>query len=443
MSADTLTQLRAGKLSGIKRLDLACGLTEFPREIFDLADSLEILNLTNNQLADLPDDLSRLHKLRILFCSENRFTHVPPAVGSCPHLRMVGFKSNRIETVDEAALPPTLRWLILTDNRIQQLPPSIGQCTSLQKLMLAGNQLEQLPEEMAACGSLEMLRLSANRFRSLPDWLLRLPRLTWLALAGNPCSLEPDDAAQGIAGIDWKTINVMEKLGEGASGIIHKAHWQSGDNIKPVAVKIFKGAVTSDGLPASEMTTCLAAGTHDHLIGVLGRITGHPDRTAGLVMSLIDPAFRNLAGPPSLDSCTRDIYANDQQFTLPAVLRMALGIASAARHLHERGILHGDLYAHNVLWSKEGDCLLGDFGAASCYDKGNASTAPFLQAMEVRAFGCLLEELLTRVVVNADERTLQDALWVMQERCMAFEVPTRPSFASIQRELQRHFENLA
>ena len=43
---DTLAQLRAGQLAGIKRLDLSCGLTEFPREIFDLADSLEILNLS-------------------------------------------------------------------------------------------------------------------------------------------------------------------------------------------------------------------------------------------------------------------------------------------------------------------------------------------------------------------------------------------------------------
>jgi hypothetical protein len=46
----TLAQLRAGELSGITRLDLSCGLTEFPREIFDLADTLEILNLSGNAI---------------------------------------------------------------------------------------------------------------------------------------------------------------------------------------------------------------------------------------------------------------------------------------------------------------------------------------------------------------------------------------------------------
>lgn len=58
---------------------------------------------------------------------------------------------------------------------------------------------------------------------------------------------------------------------------------------------------------------------------------------------------------------------------------MVQGVAAAARHLHERGILHGDLYAHNPLYSLQPAmphssqeapaALLGDFGAASCYDR--------------------------------------------------------------------------
>lgn len=443
MPPDTLTQLRTGKLVGSKRLDLACGLTEFPREIFDLADSLEVLNLTHNLLTELPDDLSRLRKLRILFCSENRFTHLPAAIGSCSNLSMVGFKSNRIDAVDEASLPPSLRWLILTDNRISQLPASIGKCTAMQKLMLAGNQLEDLPEEMAACTSLEMLRLSANRFRALPDWLLKLPRLTWLALAGNPLSVMPEHEAQTIAGIDWSGIALQEKLGEGASGIIYKADWQPDTAVvaRQVAVKIFKSAITSDGLPDCEMAACLAAGTHPNLIGALGQITGHPSGTAALVMALIDPDFRNLAGPPSLDSCTRDVYAEDQRFTIPVVLRMALGIASVAQHLHERGILHGDLYAHNVLWNAEGDCLLGDFGAASRYSSDDSSMISPLEALEVRAYGCLLEELLTRCPADKDQQPLADSLWELQTRCMALEVNGRPSFSAIQKTLQAYSEN--
>lgn len=148
---NTLAQLKAGQLAGIKRLDLSCGLTEFPPEIFELADSLEILNLTGNALSSLPDDLYRLAHLRVLFCSDNAFTELPACLGQCANLSMIGFKANQISHVPAAALPPQLRWLILTDNCISQLPGELGERPLLQKLMLAGNHLTDLPHSLLNC----------------------------------------------------------------------------------------------------------------------------------------------------------------------------------------------------------------------------------------------------------------------------------------------------
>ncbi|MBX9713975.1 MAG: leucine-rich repeat domain-containing protein, partial [Pseudomonadaceae bacterium] len=182
----SLEQLHRGELAGITRLDLACDLTEFPEAIFSLADSLEVLNLSGNQLSRLPDDLPRLHKLRVLFCSDNTFTEVPAVLGQCPQLEMVGFKANQIRHLPAAALPAKLRWLILTDNQLEQLPEALGQCQQLQKLMLAGNRLRELPASLAHCHNLELLRIAANQLDALPQWLLQLPRLSWLAYAGNP-----------------------------------------------------------------------------------------------------------------------------------------------------------------------------------------------------------------------------------------------------------------
>jgi hypothetical protein len=182
MPLNTLEDLRAGKLAGSRRLKLSCGLNEFPREIFDLADTLEILDLSGNALTSLPDDLPRLGKLRILFCSNNPFTELPAVIGQCAALEMLGFKSNRIASVPADALPPRLRWLILTDNQIGELPSELGRCARLQKLMLAGNRLQSLPPEMVNCTRLELLRISANQLSALPEWLLSLPRLSWLAL---------------------------------------------------------------------------------------------------------------------------------------------------------------------------------------------------------------------------------------------------------------------
>lgn len=132
----SLDDLKAGRLAGTARLDLACGLEHFPPEIFSLADSLEVLNLTGNALTSLPDDLGRLHKLKVLFCSENRLSELPLGIGGCAQLQVVGVKSNRIGRVDAAALPPRLRSLVLTDNQLQRLPDALGDCAELQKLML-------------------------------------------------------------------------------------------------------------------------------------------------------------------------------------------------------------------------------------------------------------------------------------------------------------------
>ncbi|MBE3026807.1 serine/threonine-protein kinase [Janthinobacterium sp. GW458P] len=424
----TLEQLRAGQLAGVRRLKLSCGLTEFPREIFDLADSLEILDLSGNALSSLPDDLPRLHQLRIIFCSDNLFTTLPTVLGSCPALEMIGFKANRIRHVPAAALPPVLRWLTLTDNAIESMPDELGKCGQLQKLMLAGNCLSNLPASLVNCRKLELVRIAANRFTALPDCLLSLPRLGWLAYAGNPCTEARELAAlsgAATAGVAWQRLKLAQQLGEGASGVIYRARL---DDAEYVAVKVFKGAMTSDGLPRSEMAACVGAGAHPGLIPILGTIDAHPQRASGLVMPLIDAAYRNLAGPPSLASCTRDVYAEGVSFDAVQALAIARGIASAVCQLHAHGIVHGDLYAHNILHADGGACLLGDFGAASMFVPGTPQ-GDLLQGMEARAFGVLLGELIAHCAAPLP------AMQVLQQACLQEEMSRRPLFAEIERQL--------
>ena len=434
---NTLDELRSGALAGSRRLSLCCGLSQFPAEIFKLADTLEILDLSGNQLTTLPDDLARLHRLRIIFCSNNRFTELPAVLGQCARLEMVGFRANQISHVPAASLPPQLRWLVLTDNLLTALAPEIGRCTRLQKLMLSGNQLRALPPQMAACTNLELLRIAANQFHTLPPWLLQLPRLAWLAFGGNPVCDQAEAAARAVApafSIDWQQLKLAQQLGEGASGVIHQAIWQTSEGTQSVAVKLFKGAITSDGFPHSEMIACISAGQHASLVAVHGHVVRHPGGISALVLALIGPQFFNLAGPPSLASCTRDVYDAQTRFSLEAVLRLALGIASAAQQLHQRGILHGDLYGHNILCTAEGDALLTDFGAASFFALADESQAAALQRIEVRAFACLLEELLTAVsgeLMPDSHLVLMHQLAALQARCANENTALRPLFSEI------------
>jgi hypothetical protein len=419
---DGLAELRAGRLAGARRLDLSCGLTEFPREIFDLSESLEVLNLSRNLLSALPADLPRLKKLRILFCSDNAFTELPEVLGECASLSMVGFRANAIETVPAGSLPKLLRWLILTENKISKMPDALGGCLHLQKLMLTGNRLASLPESLLVCPQLEMLRISANDFDVLPEWLLGMPKLAWLALAGNACAAFPESLqAELMLGIPWQELAVEEKIGEGASGEIFRAVWKGRGT---VAVKLFKNAVTSDGLPECEMQAALRAGGHAHFIPVHGRVLDHAERKQGLVMDCLEAGYRSLAGPPSFETCTRDVYAAGSPMSIEQVRAVLAGVASAAAHLHEKEMLHGDLYAHNVLWHEGKPVLLGDMGAASCY--AELAGKEQLERLEVRAFGYLVEELLACA-------TEQDVvLTQLKTACLDEVVARRPCFAEIE-----------
>lgn len=429
----SLEDLKSGKLIGSKRLKLACGLKEFPEEILSLLETLEILDLSDNKLTELPDSICHLKKLKIIFFAKNQFTEFPSVLALCPSLEMIGFKSNKITNVPENAFPPLLKWLILTDNKIKDLPKSIGKCNLLQKCLLAGNRITELPDEMKNCNNLELFRISANKLENLPKWLFELPKLSWLGFGGNPIS-ERIELKSDFEKFHWNDFSLGELLGEGASGMISKASWNS--KKKEVALKIFKGAVTSDGLPEDEMKASIAAGLHENLIPVLGEIREHPENKIGLIMKLISPDYINLGNPPSLETCTRDVFDEETIFVEEDVLKVVKSMASVCVQLHGKGINHGDFYAHNILVNKKSDSLLGDFGAASFYDV-NSKLAPIIERVEVRAFGCLLEDIVS-LVKGYDVDNESYVKWQrMIKECRNSKVEERPSFLMILKMLHK------
>lgn len=394
------SQLADGTLAGARHIRLSDALTAFPPALYALADSLEILDLSGNQLSTLPADLPRFTKLRILFASGNPFTELPAVLGQMPQLEMLGFKACQISRVPAQSLPPRLRWLILTDNRLQALPESIGLCPRLQKLMLSCNQLKQLPESLVQCKALELLRIASNGFESIPEVLFKLPRLAWLALAGNPLTQKQELKAldeYGLEAISYQNLQINEILGEGASGHIYRA--RQGE--RALALKVFKAAHTSDGTPRSELAAGLAAGKHPHLLTPLAAVHELPEQALAMALPLLPAAMQPLAQPPSFESCTRDVYAADQRFAPPSARRLLQAMESAVAHLHAQGVLHGDLYAHNILWNAAtGEAVLSDFGAAALTRGLPPTQVAQLQQIELRALRHLQDEVQARTSID-------------------------------------------
>lgn len=429
---NTLEQLKSGQLIGSKKLTLACGLKEFPREIFTLSDTLEVLDMTDNQLNTLPDEFEKLKHLKILFLSNNLFKEVPNVLSHCPNLSMIGFRNNQINILAENALPLSTRWLILTDNALTTLPGSMGELKYLQKCMLSGNQLTHLPESMKHCENLELLRIAVNAFTELPKMLLELPKLSWLAYGGNPFCAKHPACDTPLKELAWNDLELGVVLGEGASGLISKAIYHG----KEVAVKVFKGDITSDGLPEEEMDINISLGHHDHLVDVFARVMGHPDGKDVLMLELIPSSFFNLGLPPTLDTCTRDVYPKDFTITLTQGIKILKDMADAAMHMHERGIMHGDFYAHNIMIDKEANSMLGDFGGASYFEPREVVVRNALERLEVRAFGCLVEEMLILSQNDRSDHQQKEKLEALRDACLTEKNEERPLFYTINQQMK-------
>jgi len=408
----TLSQLKSGELTGIKRLTLSENLTVFPLEILSLADSLEILDLSNNQLTSLPAEIAQLTNLKILFASNNQFVTLPEVLGQCPNLEMVGFKSNQINQVPENSLPAKLRWLILTDNRLEVLPDSIGERPRLQKLALAGNCLTELPQTMSQCHNLELVRISANRLRECPEQLFGLPKLAWFAFSGNPFS-QSDVCIDTVPQLASSSYTLQNVLGQGASGVISRAIWNEQQTKFPdeIAVKVFKGEVTSDGYPEDELQACLKVGNHPSLVQSLAQVK--EDGYLALIMNLIPAQYANLGLPPCFNSCTRDTFPTGFSLSIMQIEKIVSQMDEVFTHLHDSQVCHGDLYAHNTLFDVDANIIFGDFGAATMYHMLTDIQQAQVQKIESRALLHFIDDLLT---VCTEEDKDSEGFKLLQQR---------------------------
>lgn len=389
-------------------LDLSsCGLIQLPQLFETLigrypqaSARLVLLNLAHNKLTDLPPCLSKLPNLRILFLLRNEFFAVPAVIRMLKSVRMLSFKENKIEgELKSETLPPNLTWLILTSNRLTGLDGKFPMhCRHVRKLMLSNNLLNRLPAEMRTeMMELELIRLANNRFEEIPRHVLEIPCLAWVAFSGNPCtmskqlptSLQISDLNAKYE-IDWD----KDPLGSGASGKTYAGKdWESGLD---VVVKRFHAMAGSDGRAEDEVDLSCAAAGVPNLVHALGY--GTIDNVLYLVTKRVDGDPVALAGPPSFDSCVRSIYGKGLGMSRVDKLRVIECIESAVKGLLDRGICHGDVYAHNVLvsYGEQGaQATLADLGAAWKYP---AQLKNEVTAIELRALSILKDEIL-----NLDE----------------------------------------
>jgi serine/threonine protein kinase len=249
------------------------------------------------------------------------------------------------------------------------------------------------------------VRISANNLTECPEQLLGLPKLAWFAFAGNPFSRSSVNI-DSIASLPSSSFELHDVLGQGASGVISRATWKINQSTFPdeIAVKVFKGSITSDGYPEDELYACLKTGNHQNLVRSLAQV--NEEGYLALIMNLIPDSYANLGLPPCFDSCTRDNFPADFSLSITQIETIVTQMEDVFEHLHANQVCHGDLYAHNTLFDEKANIIFGDFGAASMYHMLTDEQQILVKAIEQRALIHFIEDLLS-ICEEKDKTSLQ------------------------------------
>jgi len=143
-------------------------ITELPKDIGLLNKLIEV-NLSMNNLKEIPKEFSLLTNLKKLDVSFNNLDKVPTTIFQLSKLTSLDLSHiNITELPKQIGLLTNLTSLNLSKNNITELPKEVGLLTKLRKLYLGGNQLTSLPKEIDSLVDLEEINLLDNNFEEIP-----------------------------------------------------------------------------------------------------------------------------------------------------------------------------------------------------------------------------------------------------------------------------------
>ena len=241
---------------------------------------------------------------------------------------------------------------------------------------------------------------------------------------------------------------LLQELGHGGMGTVYLAERADAGFVQRVALKVVRGTFTLDDHLVSrfrEERKILAALEHP---GVARLVDGGVTQD-GLPWY----AMEYVEGVPIT------VFARGSALSVPARLRLFLGVCDAVAYAHRQLVVHRDLTPRNVLVSADGRPRLVDFGVAIVMADAAAAIEPLPRATrgyaspeqlrgdpiavtdDVYALGVILRELLSDAQPNSstDRVPLRGDLLAIVNTAVAPGAGDRyPSVDSLAGDVRRH-----
>lgn len=213
---------------------------------------------------------------------------------------------------------------------------------------------------------------------------------------------------------------ILELIGEGGMALVYKAECTLLQRI--VAVKVLRSQYSSDKEFVERFrreAQAAASLSHPNMVNIYD--VGQEDDIHYIVMEYIS------------GETLKDLIKREAPLSVNRTLRIALQIAEALRHAHERNIIHRDIKPHNILLTPEGRVKVTDFGIARAISAGGFTQTGVVMGSvqyfspeqakgvsvgpqsDLYSLGCVIYEMLTGEVPFEGESPISIALKHLQE----------------------------
>lgn len=143
------------------------------------------LDLSNQNLKELPTDFSELNNLLILDLSENKKIDLKN-IGSLKSLKIIFLEECEIEEIPiEFGNLTDLITINLNENKLNNLPETFGNLENLIGLNLSNNEFSEIPKCFSKLTNLLGLYLDFNKFSNITEDFCKIIKINFLELSNN------------------------------------------------------------------------------------------------------------------------------------------------------------------------------------------------------------------------------------------------------------------
>ncbi|GBG27835.1 Leucine-rich repeat-containing protein 1 [Hondaea fermentalgiana] len=208
---------KMGKLELLTHLDISDNsLSKLPKSL-SLLTNLETVHASSNALSAI-DSLSTMFELRELHLGGNELESIPEAFSNIgKQMTSLDLSENNLsELPDIFDSFSMLHTIDLSANRLSDLPNSLAS-DAVTAIMLRNNALSEAPQVLEQMPNLGQLTLDGNQLSEVPDFLPDADQLVYLTLGSNAIDPESLLSLNSLGGLRTLSLdnNDLEYLPEG------------------------------------------------------------------------------------------------------------------------------------------------------------------------------------------------------------------------------------